>query len=64
MTEVLLTVEESAEHLRVGPETIRRYIKTGYLKAFVLPGGDYRISQSDMQQMLSRQVQNGDNNGN
>ena len=60
MTEELLTVEEVARILKVRRETIRRYIKNGYLKAVTLPGGDYRLRESDIQKMLSRPAQKED----
>ena len=59
MTEELVTVEEAAKILKVRRETIRRYIKSGYLKAFALPGGDYRLRERDIQKLLSRPVQKG-----
>ena len=54
MTEELVTVEEAAKILKVRRETIRRYIKKGYLKAVTLPGGDYRLRERDIQKLLSR----------
>jgi excisionase family DNA binding protein len=60
MTEELVTVEEVARILKVRRETIRRYIKNGYLKAVTLPGGDYRLRESDIQKMLSRPAQKED----
>jgi excisionase family DNA binding protein len=60
MTEELVTVEEAARILKVRRETIRRYIKNGYLKAVTLPGGDYRLRESDIQKLLSRPAQKGD----
>jgi excisionase family DNA binding protein len=60
MTEELVTVEEVARILKVRRETIRRYIKNGYLKAVTLPGGDYRLRETDIQELLSRTAQKGD----
>jgi excisionase family DNA binding protein len=57
MTEQLITVEEAAKILKVRRETIRRYIKSGYLKALTLPGGDYRLREKDIQGLLSRPSQ-------
>jgi excisionase family DNA binding protein len=57
MTEQLVTVEEAAKILKVRRETIRRYIKIGYLKALTLPGGDYRLREKDIQGLLSRPSQ-------
>lgn len=53
MTKELLTVEEVAQSLKVRRETIRRYIKKGYLKAVMLPGGDYRLRERDIQKLLN-----------
>ena len=52
MTEELLTIKEAAKILKVRRETIRRYIKNGYLKAVTLPGGDYRLREKDIQRLL------------
>lgn len=57
MTEELVTVEEAAKILKVRRETIRRYIKNGHLKALTLPGGDYRLRETDIQRLLSRPAQ-------
>jgi excisionase family DNA binding protein len=54
MNEELITVEEAARILKVRRETIRRYIKNGHLHALTLPGGDYRLRDSDIQELLSR----------
>ena len=59
MTEELLTIKEAAKILKVRRETIRRYIKNGYLKAVTLPGGDYRLYEKDIQNLLSRPAQRG-----
>ena len=57
MTEELVTVEEAAQILKVRRETIRRYIKNGYLRALTLPGGDYRLLESDIQKLLKHSSQ-------
>lgn len=59
MIEELVTVEEAAKILKVQRETIRRYIKMGHLKAQTLPGGDYRLREKDIQELLSRPTQKG-----
>jgi excisionase family DNA binding protein len=53
----LVTVEEAAKILKVRRETIRRYIKSGHLRALTLPGGDYRLREKDVQRLLRRPVQ-------
>lgn len=57
MNEELFTVEEAARILKVRRETIRQYIKNGHLKALILPGGDYRFREKDIQKLLSRPAQ-------
>ncbi|MFC1933458.1 helix-turn-helix domain-containing protein [Chloroflexota bacterium] len=59
MSEELLRVEDAAKILKVRRETIRRYIKNGYLRALTLPGGDYRIHEKDIQKLLSRPTKKG-----
>ena len=60
MNEELITVEEAAKILKVRRETIRRYIKDGHLHALSLPGGDYRLCDSDIQKLLSLNTNKGD----
>lgn len=50
----LKTVEETAKILRVRCETVRRYIKDGFLNAHSLPGGNYRIPESELQLFLNK----------
>lgn len=52
----LLTVSEAAERVRVHPETIRGWLKEGYLKGIKLPGGDYRVDREDLERILSQSV--------
>ena len=61
MNEELITVGEAAKILKVRRETIRRYIKDGHLHALTLPGGDYRLRDSDIHKLLSRNTYKGDN---
>src|SRR4051794_14115496 len=44
-------VEEVAERLLVDPQTVRRWIKSGKLKAYK-PGREYRILSSDLDTFL------------
>jgi excisionase family DNA binding protein len=53
MAEKVYTTEEAAEHLRVKPITIRRYLKSGKLKGIKL-GKEWRIPDSDMQGLIDR----------
>jgi excisionase family DNA binding protein len=52
----LLTIAEVARRVRVHPETVRRWIRSGRLRG-VLPGGDragYRIARADLERFLDR----------
>jgi excisionase family DNA binding protein len=49
----LLTVPEVAEVLRVKPRTVYGYVSKKLLKAMMLPGGDMRIKDSDLELFLS-----------
>lgn len=48
-----LTVEEVAEQLRVNPETVRTWIRTGELNAIDV-GGKYRIYPADLEDFKQR----------
>lgn len=52
--ESFLTPAEAAERLRVEPDTVRRWIRTGVLPASRTPGmrGRYRIHSADLQLVL------------
>ncbi|MCC7370278.1 MAG: helix-turn-helix domain-containing protein [Chloroflexi bacterium] len=46
----LLTVRECAERLRVNPETVRRWLRSGRMRGVIL-GGDrsgWRVPQSEL----------------
>jgi excisionase family DNA binding protein len=50
-----LTVPEVAERVRVAPETVRRWLRSGRLRG-VLPGGTksgWRIPESELRRFLS-----------
>ena len=59
MVEEFLTVRETARLLKVRMETIRRYIKNGYVPANVLPGEDFRISQNNIKRFMEINTTNG-----
>lgn len=48
----LYSVEEVAEYLQVSTETVRRYCRTGKIKATKL-GNTYRIRRSDVEKLLN-----------
>ena len=51
--EELWTVEEVADRMKVNPETIRRWIRTGRLKAANIGrSAGYRVSESEIQRFL------------
>ena len=51
------TVEEVAERLQVSDQTVRRWVKSGKLKAYK-PGREWRVKPSDLETFLeSRTVQ-------
>ena len=47
------TPEEIAEILRVHVVTVRRWIAAGQLGAIRLPGGGYRIPQSELDRLCA-----------
>lgn len=53
----LLTVQEIAQELKVNVETVRRWIRSGTLPAFVLGNSDrrgYRVRRADLDSFLVR----------
>jgi excisionase family DNA binding protein len=48
--ERLLTVPEVAERLRVHPDTLRRWLRSGRIKGVMMGGrsGGYRIKESEV----------------
>lgn len=51
--EELLTVEDAAKRVKVHPETIRGWIRSGELPAVDI-GGKYRIYPNDLEAFLRR----------
>ena len=52
--EPMLTVAEAAQRLRINPETIRVWLRSGKLRGH-MPGGDrigYRIPESEIRRVL------------
>jgi excisionase family DNA binding protein len=50
----LLTVEEVAEKLRLGPRTVYRLIEAGKLKVIKISRKAYRISEKELIRFLKR----------
>ena len=48
------SVSEAAKIMNVCVETLRRYIAEGRLPASRLPGGHYRIKQTDLKLLAKR----------
>ena len=54
VAEQLLTAQDVAERLKITPETVRRWLRTGKLHG-ALPGGDkmgYRIAEGEVARLL------------
>ena len=52
--EQMLTVAEAAARLRINPETVRVWLRSGKLKGH-MPGGDkigYRIPESEVRRVM------------
>lgn len=47
-----LTVREVADIVKVWPETVRSWLHEGKLKGSKLPGGEWRIKGSDLEEMF------------
>ena len=51
--ERLLTVAEVAERLRVNPETVRRWLRSGELSGIPLgPKAGYRVSEAELEAFI------------
>src|SRR6266542_7132366 len=48
------TLKEAARVTKIGVETIRRACQEGLIKAVRLPNGEYRITDTALEQALSR----------
>jgi excisionase family DNA binding protein len=59
---VLLTIPEAAQRLKIGVSTLRRYLRRRLLPKVVLPGGDLRVREQDLELFVdSRTVQSKNN---
>jgi len=56
VAEELLTVKQAAELLRVTVNTVKRYIYSGLLPAFKIPGGQHRIKRADIDRLLTPEL--------
>lgn len=46
-------VAQAAEFLNVSTESIRRYLKSGKLRGFQLPGGTWRVYAESVQDLIA-----------
>jgi len=62
MTDELLTVEEVAARLRVNPETVRRWLRSGRLAGYrpVTDQAGWRVAKSDLERLLAQQRTEGE----
>jgi len=51
----MLTVRAAAERLGVGYSTLKRWIGTGHVRTTLTDGGHHRISDNEIDRLLSRQ---------
>jgi len=54
MEKPLLTVPQAAKICSLSRGTIWKYVKSGELKAFMTPGGQYRINRRDLEAFVRR----------
>lgn len=48
-----MTVAEVAALFRVDPETVRRWVKMGKLRAVMLPSGRVRVRREDVEAFMT-----------
>ena len=58
--QAIFTVTEAADAIKVKTTTIRAWLRAGILRGYKLPGGDWRILQSDLFTVLTPNAQVGD----
>jgi excisionase family DNA binding protein len=54
VTDDLLTVPQAAKRCAMSRGTIWKYVKSGEIRAFMTPGGQYRIRQTDFNAFMKR----------
>lgn len=47
-----LPTTEAAAYLRVHPDTLKRWVKTGKCRAYRMPSGRYRFRRSDLDGLI------------
>ena len=55
--EPVLTTKEVAAALRVDRNTVIRWLNEGAIRGFQLPGGDWRISRSELERIMTPQTE-------
>ena len=58
--EKIYTLNEVKEYLKISDPTIRRYIKSGKIKAQMV-GRQYRITETELKSFLDREKKGGNN---
>ena len=53
MSGELLTVDEAAQRLKMNPQTVRRWIRSGLIPARKLGKKEYRIAAADLEDRMS-----------
>jgi excisionase family DNA binding protein len=51
------TLKEASRVSKIGVETLRRACQEGLIKAVKLPGGEFRITETALEQALSRGIE-------
>ena len=52
----LVTIPETAERLKIGVSTLRRYLRRRLLPLVILPGGDQRIREQDLDAFVDSRI--------
>lgn len=52
----MLTINQVAETIGVEPQTVRAWIKKGKLSGVKLPGGDWRIRDTHLENWLDKRT--------
>jgi excisionase family DNA binding protein len=50
----MLTVDEAARRLKMNPQTVRRWIRSGLLSAHKIGGKEYRINADDLEARVTQ----------
>ena len=56
----LMTVQDVAANLQVGPHAVRKWLRRGALQGRRLPGGQWRVTQNDIEAMMGQETNQND----